>query len=105
MKNHEQGSVPRLTRWIERMTRRGHDRSGVTGALALDLLARSEWQGQEQSRRARVLSELYRRHAVETAGETGTIAYRDSMPPDAWVNGQLARRGEVWRVQIGRAHV
>ena len=68
------------------------------GSSQLDVLSVSPARSDEQGRRSSLLSELYRRHAVEVAGENGEMVYRDTLPPDAWVNSQLARRGEDWRV-------
>ena len=60
------------------------------------LSASTEW-GDERGRRAILLGEVYRRHAVESVGENGDRVYRDTVP-DAWVNTQSARRGEARRV-------
>lgn len=59
------------------------------------LSASIEW-GDERGRRAILLGEVYRRHAVESAGENGDRVYRDTVPY-AWVNAQLVRRGEARR--------
>ena len=64
-----------------------------------DLLAPGSWLGAENERRAKLLHELYRFHAIETSGEGSDLVYRNALPPDAWVNAQLATRGETWRVQ------
>lgn len=62
------------------------------------ILNRGDWAGAEDERRAGVLQHLYRMHAAEDATPDGDITYRNALPPDAWINEQLAARGERWRV-------
>ena len=78
--------------------RRGFSQQLRDGPSRLDVSSASTERGEERGRRASLLAELYRHHAVETAGENGDMVYRNTLPPDAWVNAQLARRGEAWRV-------
>lgn len=53
----------------------------------------------ESRRRASLLQELYRVYSVEVGSEEGGSYYRDTLPPDAWINDQLEARSERWRVQ------
>lgn len=53
----------------------------------------------ETRRRADLLQELYRIYSVEISGEPGVSVYRDTLPPDGWINDQLDSRNESWRVQ------
>jgi len=53
----------------------------------------------ETRRRADVLQDLYRHYAVEMSGEEGVSVYRDTLPPDGWINDRLTARSEGWRVQ------
>ena len=88
-----------LTRFISGITqRRVRIRGRYADHSGIDLLVARTWRSDEGARRAGVLSELYRHHAVETAGENGELSYSDTLPPDAWVNAQLETRGEGWRV-------
>lgn len=57
------------------------------------------WPGAENERRARLLHELYLSYSAEAAEQGGMTTYENSLPPDQWVNTQLARNGETWRVQ------
>ena len=52
----------------------------------------------ETRRRSHVLQELYRQYSVEAAGEQGVSVYRDTLPPDGWINDNLEVRKERWRV-------
>lgn len=65
---------------------------------AIHVLLEAGGWGDERSRRAAVLSDLYRQHAAETADADEVVSYADTLPPDAWVNAELARRGERFRV-------
>jgi hypothetical protein len=53
----------------------------------------------ETRRRADVLQDLYRHYSVEMSGEQGVSVYRDTLPPDGWINERLEARSERWRVQ------
>ncbi len=53
----------------------------------------------ENRRRADVLQDLYRVYSFEVSGEPGVSVYRDTLPPDGWINDQLDSRNEGWRVQ------
>lgn len=79
-------------------TGRGRRHRRPAPVASLHVLAEAgAWSG-ERSRRAFVLSDLYRLHALQTAGEDEIVSYADTLPPDAWVNAELARRGERFRV-------
>lgn len=52
----------------------------------------------EARRRTKVLQQLYRIFAIEAADASGDISYRETLPPDGWVNEQLSTLGESWRV-------
>lgn len=52
----------------------------------------------ETRRRADVLQDLYRHYSVEMSGEEGVSVYRDTLPPDGWINDRLTARSEAWRV-------
>jgi hypothetical protein len=53
----------------------------------------------ESRRRTQILQNLYRDHAVEVAEVDGEFAYRETLPPDSWINDRLTAMGERWRVQ------
>lgn len=53
----------------------------------------------ETRRRTQVLQELYRVYSVEICDEQGISVYRETLPPDAWINDRLLAGGERWRVQ------
>lgn len=52
----------------------------------------------DSRRRTQILQQLYSDHAVEMA-ELGEAGYRETLPPDGWINDRLASMGERWRVQ------
>ena len=97
---HKQaGFVPRLTGAIRTLMRRAAaNRFGRTRSTSQHVLKRGDWAGAEDERRARLLQHLYRVHAAKDATQDGDIAYRNVLPPDAWINEQLVARGEGWRV-------
>ena len=99
MKTENSRVATNLARLVGLLARRKRLSQQLRGGLSqLDVLSVSPDRSDERGRRSSLLSELYRRHAVEVAGENGEMFYRDTLPPDAWVNSQLARRGEDWRV-------
>ena len=53
----------------------------------------------ESRRRTQILQQLYREHAEEIAVLEGELAYRETLPPDGWINDRLFAMGERWRVQ------
>lgn len=52
----------------------------------------------DSRRRTQILQQLYREHAVDIAGLEGDLAYRETLPPDVWINDRLTAMGERWRV-------
>ncbi len=52
----------------------------------------------DSRRRTQILQKLYSDHAVELAELGGEITYRETLPPDGWINDRLASMGERWRV-------
>ena len=52
----------------------------------------------DSRRRTQILQQLYRDHAVEVAGLEGELVWRETLPPDNWINDRLASMGERWRV-------
>ncbi len=99
MRTERSGVATNLVRLVSLFARRRSFSQRLRGdASWLDVSCASTERGEERGRRASLLAALYRHHAVETAGEKGDMVYRDTLPPDAWVNAQLARRGEAWRV-------
>lgn len=51
----------------------------------------------DSRRRTQILQKLYTDHALERA-ELGEMAYRETLPPDGWINDRLSSMGERWRV-------
>lgn len=56
------------------------------------------FRSDEGHRRTLLMQQLYHDYAVEVAGVDGDLAYRETLPPDAWMNDRLAAMGERWRV-------
>ena len=52
----------------------------------------------DSRRRTQILQQLYRDYAEEMA-DLGEFAYRETLPPDGWINDRLFAMGERWRVQ------
>lgn len=77
----------------------------VRGAARFSFSSRSDRNADqpgspdESRRRANVLQELYRLYSIEVVTDEGDSFYRDTLPPDGWINDHLETRSERWRVQ------
>ena len=62
--------------------------------------AESNHSGADDSRRrTQILQKLHQDYAAERAELDGEYAYRQTLPPDGWINDRLTTMGERWRVQ------
>jgi len=59
--------------------------------------APARWSQSE--RRLQIIDELYRIHASLMRDQLAGACDVDALPRDQWLNDQLARLGEAWRVQ------
>ncbi len=53
----------------------------------------------DSRRRTQILQKLHQDYAAERAELDGEYAYRQTLPPDGWINDRLTTMGERWRVQ------
>lgn len=91
MKTNHAEVLVALTHFVKGAARFSFTSKGVRGA--------GEQPVDENRRRAQVLQELYRLYSVDLAGAEGVSVYRDTLPPDLWINDSLQARQERWRVQ------
>lgn len=53
----------------------------------------------EQQRRLAIVEQLYRLHSSLMRDSLAAASDVFALPPDSWLNDQLTRLGECWRVQ------
>jgi hypothetical protein len=70
---------------------------GTYGAVLMDS-TKSTVDATEKTRREQILARLTNLYILSHDGITPAIAARIELPPSAWLNAELERMGEKWRL-------